>query len=68
MSTARKTPEVLDEMWELADEESDSPDRILTEDSVMPTEEERNDYEDSFKNVLDYSDTASNTSELLPKI
>ena len=67
MSTARKTPEV-DEMWELADEESDSPDRILTEDSVMPTEEERNDYEDSFKNVLDYSDTASNTSELLPKI
>ena len=68
MSTARKTPEVLDEMWELSDEESDSPDRILTEDSVMPTEEERNDYEDSFKDALDYSDTSSNTSELLPKI
>ena len=68
MSTARKTPEVLDEMWELADKESDSPDRTLTEDSVMPTEEERNDYEDSFKDALDYSDTTSNTSELLPKI
>ena len=68
MSTARKTPEVLDEMWELEDKESDSPDRTLTEDSVMPTEEERNDYEDSFKDALDYSDTASNTSKLLPKI
>ena len=67
MSTAIKTPEVY-EMWELADEESDSPDRILTEDSIMPTEEERTDYADSFKNALDYSDTASNTSELLPKI
>ena len=68
MSTARKTPEVLDELWELEDKESDSPDRTLTEDSVMPTEEERNDYEDSFKDTLDYSDTSSNTSELLPKI
>ena len=68
MSTARKTPEVDDELWELEDKESDSPDRTLTEDSVMPTEEERNDYEDSFKDTLDYSDTASNTSELLPKI
>ena len=56
------------EYFEIEDKESDSPDRILTEDSVMPTEEERNDYEDSFKDVLDYSDTASNTSELLPKI
>ena len=53
MSTARKTPEVLDELWELEDKESDSPDRTLTEDSVMPTEEERNDYEDSFKDALD---------------
>ena len=68
MSTARKTPEVDDELWELEDKESDSPDRTLTEDSVMPTEEERNDYEDSFKDALDYSDTSSNTSELLPKI
>ena len=56
------------EDFEIEDKESDSPDRILTEDSVMPTQEELNDYEDSFKNVLDYSDTASNTSELLPKI
>jgi len=56
------------EDFEIEDKESDSPDRILTEDSVMPTEEERNDYEDSFKNALDYSDTTSNTSELLPKI
>lgn len=50
------------------DKESDSPDRILTEDSIMPTEEERNDYADSFKKALDYSDTTANTSELLPKI
>ena len=56
------------EDFEIEDKESDSPYRILTEDSVMPTEEERNDYENSFKNALDYSDTASNTSELLPKI
>lgn len=56
------------EDFEIEDKESDSPDRILTEDSVMPTEEERNDYEDSFKEALDYSDTTSNTSELLPKI
>lgn len=56
------------EDFEIEDKESDSPDRILTEYSVMPTEEERNDYEDSFKNALDYSDTTSNTSELLPKI
>ena len=56
------------EDFEIEDKESDSPDRILTEDSVMPTQEELNDYEDSFKNVLDYSDTVSNTSELLPKI
>ena len=56
------------EDFEIEDKESDSPDRILTEDSVMPTEEERNDYEDSFKDALDYSDTASNTPELLPKI
>ena len=56
------------EDFEIEDKESDSPDRILTEDSVMPTEEERNDYEDSFKDALDYSDTASNTSELLPNI
>ena len=56
------------EDFEIEDKESDSPDRILTEDSVMPTEEERNDYEDSFKDALDYSDTVSNTSELLPKI
>lgn len=53
---------------EIEDKESDSPDRILTEDSIMPTEEERTDYADSFKNALDYSDTTSNTSELLPKI
>lgn len=52
------------------DKESDSPDRILTEDSIMPTEEERNDYRDSFKASLDYRDSFSNklTSELLPKI
>lgn len=56
------------EDFEIEDKESDSPDRILTEESVMPTEEERNDYEDSFKNALDYSDTVANTSELLPKI
>ena len=56
------------EDFEIEDKESDSPDRILTEDSVLPTEEERNDYENSFKDALDYSDTASNTSELLPKI
>ena len=56
------------EDFEIEDKESDSPDRILTEDSIMPTEEERNDYEDSFKKALDYSDTAKNTSELLPKI
>ena len=56
------------EDFEIEDKESDSPDRTLTEDSVMPTEEERNDYEDSFKDALDYSDTVSNTSELLPKI
>ena len=56
------------EDFEIEDKESDSPDRILTEDSVMPTEEERNDYENYFKDALDYSDTASNTSELLPKI
>lgn len=56
------------EDFEIEDKESDSPDRILTEDSVMPTEEERNDYEDSFKDALGYSDTASNISELLPKI
>ena len=56
------------ENFEIEDKESDSPDRILTEDSVMPTEEERNDYADSFKKALDYSDTVSNTSELLPKI
>lgn len=56
------------EDFEIEDRESDSPDRILTEDSLMPTEEERNDYEDSFKEALDYSDTASNISELLPKI
>lgn len=56
------------EDFEIEDKESDSPDRILTEDSVMPTEEERNDYRDSFKKALDYSDTTANTSELLPKI
>ena len=56
------------EDFEIEDKESDSPDRILTEDSVMPTEEERNDFEDSFKDALDYSGTASNTSDLLPKI
>lgn len=56
------------EDFEIEDKESDSPDRILTEDSILPTEEERNDYEDSFKDALDYSDTVSNTSELLPKI
>ena len=62
------TKENTEDFFEIEDKESDSPDRILTEDSILPTEEERNDYEDSFKDALDYSDTVSNTSELLPKI
>lgn len=30
------------------DKASDDPHRVLTKDSLMPTEEERNDYKDSF--------------------
>lgn len=70
MSTARNTPEVLDEIWDLEDKESDSPNRILTDDSLLPTEEERNDYRDSFKVSLDSRDSFSSkvTAALLPKI
>lgn len=70
MSTARNTPEVLDEIWDLEDKESDSPNRILTDDSLLPTEEERNDYRDSFKASLDSRDSFSSkvTAALLPKI
>lgn len=69
-STARNTPEVLDEIWDLEDKESDSPNRILTDDSLLPTEEERNDYRDSFKASLDSRDSFSSkvTAALLPKI
>lgn len=71
VSTARNMREVLDELWDLEDKESDSPDRILTDDSLLPTEEERNDYRDSFKEAsLDSRDSFSSkvTAELLPKI
>lgn len=36
------------------DKASDDPNRVLTKDSLMPTEEERNDYKDTFTYSVAY--------------
>lgn len=54
------------------DKASDDPHRVLTKDSLMPTEEERNDYKDTFTAypydyLLGYFKCNTN-AQLLPKI